>query len=91
MMLPNGRKRIQLTPRMFAWLGLDLFGMLLFAAGAMFLANGEALLVKLPGSVVEAAVLLVAGGLLMLIAAANLLREALPERAEKPEDKVLGE
>ncbi len=91
-MLPaGGRKRLQLTPRMFAWLGLDLFGMLLFAAGAMFLANGEALLVKVPSSIVEAAVLLVAGGVLMLIAAANLLREALPERVEQPEDKVLGE
>lgn len=89
-MLPSGRKRLQLTPRVFAWLALNVFGMLLFAAGAMFLANGEALLVKLPTSLVEAAVLLVAGGVLMLIAAANLLREALPQ-IDRPEDRELGE
>ena len=88
MMLPTGRKRIQFTPRMFAWLALDLFGMLLFAAGVMFLANGQALFVRFPTNIVEAAMLLVAGGVLMLIAAANLLRQMLPER---PEDKVLGE
>lgn len=91
MMLPTGRKRIQFTPRMFAWLGLDLVGMALFAAGAMFLANGQALFVKVPTSIVEAAVLLVAGGVLMLIAAANLLREALPAPVERPEDRTLGE
>lgn len=90
MMLPTGRKRLQLTPRVFMWLALDVFGMLLFAAGAMFLANGEALLVKFPTSLIEAAVLLVAGGVLMLVAAANLLREALPQ-IERPEDQVLGE
>ncbi|GAB2889765.1 hypothetical protein GCM10027046_17830 [Uliginosibacterium flavum] len=85
-MLPTGRKRLQLTPRVFMWLGLDVFGMLLFAAGAMFLANGEALLVKFPTSIVESAVSLVAGGVLMLIAAANLLREALPQ-ADRSKDK----
>ena len=85
-----GSKRIRITPQLFMWLGLDLFGMLLFAAGAMFLANGEALLVKLPSSLVEAAALLVAGAVLMLIAAANLLREALPQ-AENPESTLPGE
>jgi len=85
-----GRKQLRLTPRVLGWLGLDLFGMLLFAAGAMFLANGQALLVKLPANLVEAAVLLVAGALLMLISAANLLREALPQPESKPDDQVLG-
>ncbi|MBS1209895.1 MAG: hypothetical protein H6R19_2293 [Proteobacteria bacterium] len=86
-----GRKQLRLTPRMLGWLGLDLFGMLLFAAGAMFLANGQALLVKLPTNLVEAAILLVAGAILMLIAAANLLREALPRPESRPVDQVRGE
>ena len=90
-MQPAGRKRLQLTPRVLAWLALDLAGMALFAAGAMFLANGQALFVRLPTDIVEAAVLLVAGGILMLIGAANLLRQVLPETPDRPEGPAAGE
>lgn len=79
------RRRLQLTPCVLVWLALDLFGMALFAAGALFLANGQSLFVRVPSSLIEAAVLLVAGGILMLIAAANLLREALPGPGKPPD------
>lgn len=78
------------NPRLLLWLGLDLFGMLLFGLGAVYLANGQSLLKDLPGSLVEAAILLVAGGVLMLIAAANCLRIFRPA-ADKAEDRVLGD
>lgn len=55
-----------------------MFGLLLFSAGAMYLATGQTLFVRLPTSLVEAAILLVAGAVLMLIAAANMMREVLP-------------
>lgn len=79
------RPRLQLTPRVMGWLALDLVGMALFAGGALFLAGGHSLFGRLPTSIVEAAVLLVSGGILMLVAAANLLREVLPHPGGRPE------
>lgn len=84
-------KRLQITPRLLLWLGLDGLGVLLFAAGALFLFNGTVLFVKLPESMVEAAFLLVSGGILMLIAGVNLLKVFLPEATAKSENDVLGE
>ena len=89
-MLPAGRKPLSLSPRLILWLGLDLLGMALFAVGALYLANGQALLGRLPSSIVEAAVFLVAGGVLMLMAAANVLSLIRPGRKGGEADRVLG-
>lgn len=71
---------IRFTPALAGWLLLDVAGMLLFAAGALFLARGQAFFVWLPATPADAVVMLVAGGVLMLVAAANLLRASLATR-----------
>lgn len=89
-MLPAASKPVVLSPRLILWLVFDLFGMALFAVGALYLANGEALLGRLPSSIVEAAVFLVAGGVLMLMAAANVISLFRPGRKSDEADRVLG-
>lgn len=81
------RRKLQLTPHTALWLLADVAGMLLFAAGAMFLVQGSALFVHWPGSVLEAGVMIAAGGLLMLVAAANLLRATLLQDDAGSRDK----
>jgi hypothetical protein len=80
----NTRRKLHLTPQVAVWLLLDVCGMLLFAAGAMFMANAQALFVRWPGSMFEAGLMLVAGGVLMLVAAARLLRATLQQTADTP-------
>lgn len=77
-MLAASRKRPRMTLRLLAWLAVDMAGVLLFAAGGMYLVNGQALFVRLPTTLIEAAMLLAIGAVLMLVGTANMFRESLP-------------
>lgn len=88
--MQNAPRGFRVTPRLLVWLVLDLAGMALFAGGALYLATGKVLFLRLPTTLIEAAVLLVAGGILMLVAAANLLREGLSKQPVQILDKPLG-
>ncbi|PLK48684.1 hypothetical protein [Uliginosibacterium sp. TH139] len=87
--MQSASRGFRVTPRLLLWLVLDLVGMVLFAGGALYLAAGQVLFLRLPTTLIEAAVLLVAGGLLMLVAAANLLREGFSGRTVQALDKPL--
>lgn len=73
----NTRRKLQTTLRAACWLPLDVSGLLFFAAGAMFMTNAQALFVNWPGSTLGAGLMRVAGYVLMLLAAARLLRATL--------------
>lgn len=78
------RRKLQFTPAVAGWLLLDVCGLTLFAAGAMFFAKGDALFVHWPASVWQAGLMVLGGGALMLVAAANLLRAAMTQGVVTP-------
>ncbi len=75
------RRKLQLTPRTALWLLLDVAGMLSFAAGVMYLVQGASLFGRWPADTLQAGVMIAAGAVLMLFAAAQLLRAALEQGA----------
>lgn len=80
-MMQPGRRRLPLTPATAGWLLLDVCGMLLFAAGALYLARGEAFFIHWPAAPWQAGLTILAGIALMLFAAAHLLRSTLEQQA----------
>ena len=70
--------RPRLTPAILAFAVVDVAGMVLFATGAMWFANGQPLFVPgFPTGVLTAGASLVGGVLLMFWAASRILRELL--------------
>ncbi len=82
-------QRPQLTLKVLFYAVFDVLGMLIFASGATWLANGQALFVaNIPGSTFEALLFSAAGIALMTWAAAQILRELLkrpPENTQQNE------
>lgn len=80
--------RPQLTPMVMFYAVFDILGMLIFATGGTWLANGKTLFLEnFPRNNFEAALLTIAGIALMLWAAAQILRELLkraPGEEEQP-------
>ena len=75
-------QRPQLTLKILLYAIFDVAGMVLFATGALWLAQGKALFVAgFPTSMIEAIAVLVAGLALMLWAASRILRELLKRPA----------
>ena len=73
---PSQRPRLTLSILLFA--AADIAGMVLFATGAMWFANGQPLFVPgFPTGVLTAGASLVGGLLLMFWAASRILRELL--------------
>ncbi len=69
-------QRPQLTLKILFYAAFDVAGMLAFATGALWLVRKQALLVEgFPTSTAEAVILTLAGLLLMLWAAAQIMRE----------------
>ena len=79
---PSQRPRLTLPILLFA--AVDIAGMVLFATGAMWFAHGTPLFIPdYPNSSFEAGVALAGGLLLMVWAAARILRELLKQTAGK--------
>lgn len=77
-------QRPRLTLPILAFAAVDIVGMVLFATGAMWFANGQPLFIPgYPTSMVDAAISLGGGLLLMLWAASRILRELLKHPAGK--------
>jgi hypothetical protein len=75
-------QRPQLTFKILFYAAFDVAGMISFATGAMWLARKQALFVEgFPTNTIQAVIATVAGLLLMLWAAAQIMRE-LMTRAE---------
>lgn len=71
-------QRPQLTLKVLYFALFDVLGMLVFASGATWLANGQSLFVaNIPRNSLEAIGLCIAGIALMIWAAAQILRELL--------------
>jgi hypothetical protein len=67
--------RPRLKPAVLLYLALDLVGMVLFASGVLWFAQGRTLFISgYPTSAFEAGVALVGGLLLMIWSAARILR-----------------
>ena len=76
--------RPRLTPAILAFAVVDVAGMVLFATGAMWFAHGTPLFIpNYPNDPFEAGVALAGGLLLMVWAAARILRELLKQTAGK--------
>lgn len=76
-------KRPRLTLKILPYAVLDVAGMILFATGALWLAQGQSLFSTVfPTSMAEAIAALVVGVLFMLWAAARILQELLGRPAE---------
>ncbi len=74
--------RPQLTLKILLYAIFDVAGMVLFATGALWLAQGKALFIAgFPTSTLEAITVLVVGLALMLWAASRILRELLKRPA----------
>ena len=79
---PSQRPRLTLSILLFA--AVDIAGMVLFATGAMWFAHGTPLfLPNYPNDPFEAGVALAGGLLLMVWAAARILRELLKQTTGK--------
>ena len=79
---PSQRPRLTLSILLFA--AVDIAGMVLFATGAMWFAHGTPLFIpNYPNDPFEAGVALAGGLLLMVWAAARILRELLKQTAGK--------
>ena len=75
--------RPRLTLKILLYAIFDVAGMLMFATGAMWLAQGQALFFReFPSSMAEAIAATLAGLLLMFWAAAQILRELLGRPAD---------
>ena len=69
-------QRAQLTLRILFYAAFDVVGMIVFATGALWLAQGQMLFFKdFPSSLAEAVVAVSSGLLLMIWAASRILRE----------------
>jgi len=76
-------QRPQLTLRILFYAAFDVAGMVSFATGAMWLARKQALFVEgFPTNTIEAVIATVAGLLLMLWAAAQIMRELMTRPTE---------
>ena len=79
---PSQRPRLTLPILLFA--AVDIAGMVLFATGAMWFAHGTPLFIpNYPNDPFEAGVALAGGLLLMVWAAARILRELLNQTTGK--------
>ncbi len=79
---PSQRPRLTLPILLFA--AVDIAGMVLFATGAMWFAHGTPLFIRnYPNDPFEAGVALAGGLLLMVWAAARILRELLKQTTGK--------
>ncbi len=77
--------RPKLTLKIVFYAIFDVLGMLLFANGAMWFANGTLLFFpKYAANTFDAAILVVAGIALMIWAAAQMLRELVANQAKMP-------
>lgn len=76
-------QRPRLTLKILLYAVLDIAGMVLFATGALWLAQGQSLFISnFPTSTAEAVAATIAGLLLMLWAASRILRELLVRPAD---------
>ena len=76
-------QRPQLTFKILFYAAFDVAGMVLFATGAMWLARKQALFIEgFPTSTMEAIAATLSGLLLMLWAAAQIMRELLNRPAD---------
>ncbi len=76
-----------MTLKILLYAIFDVVGMVLFATGAMWLAQRQALFIQgFPESMAEAVAATVAGLLLMFWAAAQILRELLRPPADNPQE-----
>ena len=79
---PSQRPRLTLPILLFA--AVDIAGMVLFATGAMWFAHGTPLFIpNYPNAPFEAGIALAGGLLLMVWAAARILRELLKQTTGK--------
>ncbi|MEI7430416.1 MAG: hypothetical protein WCL27_08155 [Betaproteobacteria bacterium] len=75
-------QRPQLTLKVLFYAAFDVAGMVAFATGAMWLARKQALFIEgFPTSTSEAVIATIGGLLLMLWAAAQILRELMTRPA----------
>lgn len=77
------RRKLSLTPRTALWLLLDVAGMLGFAAGLLRLVQGTSLFGSWPADALQAGAMIAGGAILMLFAAAQLLRATLEQGADE--------
>lgn len=86
--MKTARPRLHLTPKALAYVVCDVFGMALFASGALWLARGLPLFFSgFPATRAEAFIALAGGLTLMVYAMGKVLREMLetpPPPAEPP-------
>lgn len=79
--------RPQLTLKIVFLAVFDVIGMVLFATGAMWLARSESLFIPdFPSSMAEALAASIVGLVLMVWAAAQILRELLTGQVNKPQE-----
>lgn len=79
----RNHQRPRLTLKILFYASFDVAGMVLFATGALWLAQRQPLFIQgFPESMAEAVAATVAGLLLMLWAAAQILRELLVRPAD---------
>ena len=84
--LRHGR-RPQLTLRILRYALFDVAGMILLATGALWLARGQTLFfANFPGNMGQALAVLVCGLVLMIWAAARILRELIVRPASKTQE-----
>lgn len=74
-----------LAPALIVWLVLDLLGLALFGVGVVFFATGQGLLGNFPGDLTGAGICSAAGAVIMLAAAAGILRQ-VARRASSRKD-----
>lgn len=80
-------QRPQLTFKILLYAIFDVAGMVLFATGAMWLAQGKALFIAdFPTSMTEAVATVIAGLVLMIWAASQILRELLKRPANTAQE-----
>lgn len=82
-------QRSRLTPSVLLYALLDVFGMLILASGAMWLARGETLFIPgFPTSTATALITVLAGIALMVWAVAGILRELIGCSSDSGADRL---